>query len=333
MTTTHKLISLKELHTFRLPYRARAVVELTSADDLAQLEDDYYVLGEGSNTIFTEDFTCRILRVAIEGYECSETESSYELRVGAGENWHKLVLKTLNDGMPGLENLALIPGSVGAAPVQNIGAYGVEAAQFIRTVEAWDRTKKQFVRFAKSECGFAYRDSLFKQNAGRYVITYVNFSLPKTWQPNLSYGALASLPNDVSATEVMDTVIAIRNSKLPNPAVLPNAGSFFKNPVISVQHFATLVARFPDLPEYKVDDQHVKVAAGWLIDQLGLKGTICGGVAVHDKQALVLVNKGGASGTDLLKLAKKIKDKVYDEFAIQLEVEVRLLDKKGLINA
>ncbi|MGQ4275427.1 UDP-N-acetylmuramate dehydrogenase [Pseudidiomarina sp. E22-M8] len=332
MTTIHKFVSLKELHTFRLPYSAQAVIELTVADDLVALEDDYYVLGEGSNTIFTEDFASSILRVAITGYESYETESSYELRIGAGENWHKLVVKTLEQGMPGLENLALIPGSVGAAPVQNIGAYGVEAAQFIRLVEAWDRQHKQFVTFAQSECCFAYRDSLFKQQSGRYVITYVSFSLPKSWQPNLSYGALSNLSDAVTATEVMNTVIAIRNSKLPDPAVLPNAGSFFKNPIISRGYFTELVVRFPNLPHYQVDDHQVKVAAGWLIDHLGLKGVTCGGAAVHDKQALVLVNKDNAVGADLLCLADTIKEKVQSEFAIKLEIEVRLLNNKGLIS-
>lgn len=333
MTKIHKFVSLKDLHTFKLPYQADAVVELTAAEDLPSLADNYYVLGEGSNTIFTTDFSRTVLKVGIKGYECSETENSFELRVGAGENWHDLVIKTLDADMPGLENLALIPGSVGAAPVQNIGAYGVEVSEFIRTVEAWDREQHEFVMFSQKQCCFAYRDSLFKQHAGRYVITHVNFSLSKNWRAQLSYGALSSVPGDASAKTIMKAVVAIRNSKLPNPKVLPNAGSFFKNPVIPRQQLQGLLERFPDMPYYPVDDMQVKVAAGWLIDQLGLKGFSCGGVSVHDKQALVLVNKGEASGEELLTLAKEITSRVKTRFAIELEIEVRIMGEKELINA
>ncbi len=332
MTTHHKHTSLKELHTFRLPYSAQALIELTCANDLAELNDDYYVLGEGSNTIFTEDFSYPVLRVAIEGYEQTSTEQGYELRVGAGENWHALVVRTLSAGMPGLENLALIPGSVGAAPVQNIGAYGVEVAEYVRSVEAWDRQARKFVVFTAEECQFAYRDSLFKKRPGRYVITYVNLLLPKQWQPRVSYGALSELGAEASANAIMEAVIRIRNSKLPNPKELPNAGSFFKNPIVSRGDLKRLLTIYPALPYFSVDTQHVKLAAGWMIDYLGLKGFSVGDAAVHDKQALVLVNKGSACGTELLSLAKAVQARVAKEFSVALEVEVRLLNDKELIN-
>lgn len=332
MTTIQNNISLKSLHTFKLPYRARKVIEITDPVALADIEEDYYVLGEGSNTLFTSDFEPTLVRVAIKGITVERTEDFALLRVGAGENWHQFVEYTLNNDMPGLENLALIPGSVGAAPVQNIGAYGVEVGEYIYRVHAWDRERKEIQVFDRQACQFAYRDSVFKRSAGRYVIVAVEFKLPHTWAPRLNYGGLAKETLNESPAAIKDAVIRIRQSKLPDPQETPNAGSFFKNPVISQQQFANLQAQFADAPSYPTADGNVKVAAGWLIDRLGLKGFQIGEAAVHTKQALVLINKGHATGTDVLALSSEIQRRVAETFKIPLEIEVRILNHKELIS-
>ncbi|WP_411357909.1 UDP-N-acetylmuramate dehydrogenase [Pseudidiomarina salilacus] len=332
MTTILNNTSLKSLHTFRLPYSARKIIEITDAAALAEIEDAYYVLGEGSNTIFTSDFEPTLVRMAIKGIKVERAEDAYYLSVGAGENWHQLVEYTLAHDMPGLENLALIPGSVGAAPVQNIGAYGVEIGQYIHQVRAWDKQSRTFMSFNQQACQFAYRDSLFKRNANRYVIVEVTFRLPHAWEPTLNYGGLTELAGTRSASAIKDAVIQIRQSKLPDPKEIPNAGSFFKNPVISQQQYASLLERYPQAPSYPTADGNVKVAAGWLIDTLGLKGFSIGGAAVHTKQALVLINKANATGADILQLANEIKRQVADAFSIELEIEVRLLNHKELIS-
>lgn len=331
MTTHQNSISLKYLHTFQLPYCASEVITITSGKELEEVEGDYLVLGEGSNTIFTCDFERPILRVAIEQIEVEETSDAFYLRVGAGVNWHTLVRYTLQKNMPGLENLALIPGSVGAAPVQNIGAYGVEVGEFIESVIAWDRVHHEWRVFDRDACTFGYRDSVFKRHANRFVITDVKFCLPKAWQPRLGYGALAHLAENTTASEVMDAVISIRNSKLPNPRKLPNAGSFFKNPEVTKQEFERIQADYPDVAHFPLANGHIKLAAGWLIDRLGLKGFQCGGAYVHRKQALVLINQGGADGNDILQLARHVQKEVFTAFGVNLEAEVRLMDEKGLI--
>lgn len=324
-------ISLKSLHTFRLPYSASEVITVTKAEDIETVEGNFLVLGEGSNTIFTCDFSRPIVRIAIEHIEIKETEDSYDLTVGAGVNWHHLVTHTLQNGMPGLENLALIPGSVGAAPVQNIGAYGVEVGEFITSVTAWDRELERWQKLNRADCAFGYRDSVFKRNPNRYVITEVNFRLPKAWQARLGYGALADISKTASPVEIMQAVVAIRNSKLPNPVTIPNAGSFFKNPEVSKEVFARIESAYPQVAHYPLESGTIKLAAGWLIDQLGLKGYQCGGAAVHVKQALVLINKHDARGSDVLELARYVKQSVATTFGVELEAEVRLLDANGLI--
>lgn len=331
MTTHQNSISLKYLHTFQLPYFASEVITITSDKELEGIEGNYLVLGEGSNTIFTSDFVRPILRVAIEHIEVEETGDAFYLRVGAGVNWHKLVSYTLERNMPGLENLALIPGSVGAAPVQNIGAYGVEVGEFIESVTAWDRVQKEWHVFDRDACAFAYRDSLFKRHANRFVITQVDFCLPKAWQPRLGYGALAHLTEDATAKEIMAAVISIRNSKLPNPDSIPNAGSFFKNPEVSKQMFARIQQSYPEVAHYPLPNGNIKLAAGWLIDHLGLKGFECGGASVHCNQALVLINQSGADGKAVLQLARHVQQEVLAAFGVKLEAEVRLMDEKGLI--
>lgn len=332
LTTQHS-IPLAALHTFGIEVSGRALIRLQNAQHCYDLptDEDYYVLGSGSNTLFTCDFETLIVKNELLGIVVEETADAFLLSVGAGENWHQLVMDCLQKGINGFENLALIPGTVGAAPVQNIGAYGVEIERYIETVEVWDRADLAFKTFAKNECQFAYRSSRFKLNPQRYIITRVHFRLPKKWQPELSYGPLSQLPDTASATEVAAQVIAIRQAKLPDPAVLPNAGSFFKNPALGAAKAEQLKAKHPGLPMFPQVDGTVKVAAGWLIDNLQLKGYARNSAAVHDNQALVLVNKGRASGADVLGLAQDVMRKVEQEYGILLEPEVRILNSHALV--
>ncbi|WP_417690014.1 UDP-N-acetylmuramate dehydrogenase [Pseudidiomarina sp.] len=331
MTTHQTAISLKPLHSFQLPYSAAEIFTITEADEVTELKGDYLVLGEGSNTIFTCDFSRPIVRIAIDSIKVEESDDGFHLCVGAGVNWHRLVLHTLEQNMPGLENLALIPGSVGAAPVQNIGAYGVEVGELISSVTAWDREERKWCEFTRQQCEFAYRDSIFKRHPKKFVITDVRFFLPKAWRPRLSYGALADIDKNASAYEIMSAVVAIRNSKLPNPAQIPNAGSFFKNPEVTPKVFNDIVQHHPDVAHYPLENGNIKLAAGWLIDKLGLKGFQCGGAAIHRKQALVLINNDGAQGSDVLELARYVRRRVAKEFGVLIEAEVRLMGNDGLI--
>lgn len=331
MTKYQRSISLSPLHTFQLPYSASEIITISKAEEVTEITGDYLVLGEGSNTIFTCDFARPILRLAIDYIRITETHDGFHIRAGAGVNWHRLVRYTVERNIPGLENLALIPGSVGAAPVQNIGAYGVEVAEFITEVTAWDRINKVWCELTRDECEFAYRDSLFKRHPKQYVITEVGFILPKTWQPRLDYGALADVEKHASAYQIMLAVMAIRDSKLPNPKEIPNAGSFFKNPEVTVSVFNEIKRRHANVANYPLPNGNVKLAAGWLIDQLGLKGYQCGGAAVHLNQALVLINSGQATGSDVVELARYVKRRVADEFGVSLEVEVRLMNSDGLV--
>ncbi|MEX1220930.1 MAG: UDP-N-acetylmuramate dehydrogenase [Idiomarina sp.] len=329
---TQHSIPLAPLHTFRIEVSGRSLIRLEEAQQCAYLpvDQDYYVLGGGSNTLFTSDFDTLIVKNELRGIAIEEKPNGFSLSVGAGENWHDLVTNCLARGMNGFENLALIPGTVGAAPVQNIGAYGVEIERYIETVEVWDRTKLAFNTFSKSDCQFAYRSSVFKQNPQRYLITKVNFWLPKHWQPELSYGPLSQLPKNASATDIAAQVIAIRQAKLPDPQELPNAGSFFKNPSLAADDAAKLAVSYPELPRFPQADGRVKLAAGWLIDNLQLKGYSKNAAAVHQNQALVLVNTGNATGADVIALAQHIMERVEQEYGVLLEPEVRILDNHGL---
>lgn len=301
------------------------LIELASG-----LPESFYVLGEGSNTLFVEEEAPYIIKPRIKGIQIKEDEYGFKLVVGASENWHDLVTYCLSNNMYGLENLALIPGSVGAAPVQNIGAYGVEFSRFCESIEWFDFEAKRTLNLTNGECGFEYRSSNFKKTLkNKGIITHVNLYLPKAWQPVLDYGGLSELSSDASAQEVMAKVIEIRSSKLPDPDVLPNAGSFFKNPIISVAGCRILQEQYPNIPTYKVDDKHIKIAAGWLIEQAGLKGYQEGGVGVHDKQALVIVNYSSKYGRDILKLARYIREQVVKKFGITIEPEVRFVSKAG----
>ncbi len=289
----------------------------------------FYILGEGSNTVFLEDYQGTVIKPAFMGIDLEYTETHYRLKVGAGENWHQLVLWCMQHQIYGLENLALIPGTVGAAPIQNIGAYGVEIEQFIYQVDYYDLSEQSHKSLDSQGCEFAYRDSVFKKRlADKVVITSVTFAVPKNWQAVVHYGELKEL-FELSAIDIFNKVVEVRQSKLPDPAKIGNAGSFFKNPIVSKDLFGKLQQTWPSIPSYPVDTDKVKIPAAWLIDQLGFKGKKIGGIGCHPKQALVLTNDGSGTGEQLLQLARTIKSAVLSEFSIVLENEVRLIGKNG----
>ncbi|RDV23889.1 UDP-N-acetylmuramate dehydrogenase [Alteromonas aestuariivivens] len=327
--------SLKSFHTFGLNAECHSLVEFDSPDAFLRAQSHsnrYWLLGEGSNTVFLDDFDGTVLINRISGLEYTEYPAYHHLRVGAGENWHKLVATCLQQGWWGLENLALIPGSVGASPIQNIGAYGLEVGQFIESVEYLDIASEKVCVLSADDCDFGYRDSVFKREmAGKVLITHVNFCLPKDNHIECSYGELAKL-SQPSPQAIFDEVIRVRRAKLPDPATLGNAGSFFKNPLVTVFHHASLREEYPQIPGFPVGESHFKIPAAWLIDTLGYKGCVVGGARCHPTQPLVLTNLGTAKGGDVIKLAKEIMGAVEDKFAIQLEPEVRLVGNNGLIN-
>lgn len=327
---------LRPFNTFGLPARARYFAELTDAARLPDLcalpffeREKVLWLGGGSNIILRGDYPGLAVRLANRGIrETRRAPGHVWLEAQAGENWHGFVRHTLALGLNGLENLSLIPGTVGASPVQNIGAYGVEAKDLIDTVNCYDLAEHRFVSLANAECRFAYRDSLFKREGrGRYVITSVVFKLAERFTPRTAYGDLAdvlaaSCPGrEITAADVSAAVCRIRRAKLPDPARLGNAGSFFKNPAVPAAQAAALAAAHPAMPRYPQSDGTVKLAAGWLIEQCGLKGRSIGGAAVHDKQALVLVNTGRATAADVAALAALVQNTVAERFGVELESE------------
>ena len=326
--------SLTSLHTFQLPSTCDDVRTFSSTEELLtklDLTRPYYLLGEGSNSIFLDDFDGVVLLNQILGIEYHESTDMHHIRVGAGESWHAFVQHCMENGWWGLENLALIPGTVGAAPIQNIGAYGVEVGQYISAVYGVDLVTGKTLRWLNEACEFGYRDSVFKrQYAGRVCITHVDFQLPKTVPVNASYGELDSLIAP-SHLDVFHKVIAIRQSKLPDPKLLGNAGSFFKNPVIDKNQYHTLLTQYPQMPSFALPLNLVKVPAAWFIDQAGFKGKEEDGVRCHPTQPLVLTNTGSATGDSVLKMAQAIINKVHDQFGVELEPEVRLIGKTGLM--
>ena len=290
------------------------------------------VIGGGSNVLFRDDYPGFLLRMMIPGFEkIKEDEEHYFVRAGAGEIWHSFVRKMLDAGMPGLENLAYIPGTVGAAPIQNIGAYGLEAAEFIESVECFDMNSGELLTLTNEECDFGYRHSTFKKPENRHlVITAVTFKLSKNWVPNTSYKALAeeieinSFP-ELSPQDVYSCVISLRRRKLPSPVKFGNAGSFFMNPVVAREVFEALREQYPQMPFYEMSADRIKIPAGWMIDQCGWKGKSLGPAAVHDKQALVLVNRGGATGADIVALSDAVRASVRDKFGIDIHPEVNFI--------
>lgn len=331
----HSQYELTRHNSFAFPaicpafYQPESLQELN--DIVKQLPSPFYVLGEGSNTLFAEQTTTPILQPNFKGITVEEHDDFVLLSAKCGENWHELVNFCVENNYYGLENLALIPGSVGAAPVQNIGAYGTEIADIVEHVSWYEFETKKIRTLSKQACQFAYRDSIFKNSlANKGIIIEVTLRLSKKWQANLTYRDLDTLPIDASANDVFQKVIEIRQSKLPDHNKLPNAGSFFKNPVVAKQLYNKLLTNFPDMPAYPQENGTVKLAAGWLIEKSGLKGFRVGDVGVAQTQALVLVNYDSKNGQDIIKLAKYVQAQVQLKCDIFLQPEVRLLSSKGL---
>lgn len=287
-----------------------------------------FILGGGSNLVLTKDVDLCVLKIEIKGRRLLETrDDAWIVEVGAGESWHDTVQWCLDQGLSGLENMALIPGTVGAAPVQNIGAYGVELKDRFESLDAVDLITGRTVTLYADQCAFAYRDSVFKQGLkSKSVITTVRLRLPRPWVPVLGYMELerkiaetANIRPD--ARQIFDWVCEVRRAKLPDPMVIGNAGSFFKNPVVSAEQCRDIIGRDPEIVHYPLDDGTYKLAAGWLIDACGWKGKSIGRAGVYERQALVLVNRGGASGAEVVTLARAIQESVYGRFGIRLEPE------------
>lgn len=335
-------ISLKPFNTFGIESQALRLVEVQTADALskawkqAQAENlPVLILGEGSNVLFTEDFDGVVIVNRIPGISVREEKEDWLLHVGAGENWHKLVEYALEAGVHGLENLALIPGCAGSSPIQNIGAYGVELKQVCDYVECIELATGELHRLSVESCRFGYRDSIFKHEyQDRFAITAVGFRLAKMWKPVLTYGDLARLdPATATPRQVFDAVCNMRRTKLPDPRVNGNAGSFFKNPVVSSEQAKTLLETYQDAPHYPQKDGSIKLAAGWLIDKCQLKGHRIGGAAVHRQQALVLINENNATADDIVQLAAHVRQTVGNKFNIWLEPEVRFMGRRGEVSA
>ena len=333
---------LKSFNTFGLDARARMGLILSDERELDSLRQNAWwsdtmprlLIGEGSNILFTADFDGLVIVNRLKGISVQETDDAWLLHVAAGENWHQLIQWTLQNQMPGMENLALIPGTVGAAPVQNIGAYGVEFCRFCDYVDTWHFVDGHRERYRAEQCRFGYRDSLFKHELhDQVIITAVGLRIPKKWQSVVEYGPLKALGSEVSAEQIFNAICELRQSKLPDPVVLGNAGSFFKNPVISSAQAEELKRDYPTMPCFEAGAGQNKLAAGWLIDQAGLKGFTLGTAGVHRDQALVLVNLGGATAVDILALARHVADTVRQKFAVQLEPEVRFIGVSGEINS
>ena len=328
-------VSLRSLNTMGIDAHARALLPVHAVDDLHAVRADpalnampRLVLGGGSNLLFTRDFDGLVLQMRGAGIDIvGETDEAVLVRAAAGENWHGLVRWTLAHGLGGLENLSLIPGSVGASPIQNIGAYGSELKDCFHALTAFDFETGELLHLDRAGCEFGYRDSIFKHRLrDRAVILDVTFALPKRWQPNLRYSELAQ---EIAArgltapcaADIGDAVIAIRQRKLPDPALLGNAGSFFKNPVVPAAQRDALLTQHRGLVSHAQGDGNFKLAAGWLIDQCGWKGRAMGAAGVYEKQALVLVNRGGASGAEMVALAEAIQRDVEGSFGVWLEPE------------
>ena len=329
-------ISLKEYNTFGINVNAKRFVSIDSLYSLQQLlkdEQDIFLISGGSNMLLTSDIEKLVVHLNLKGISIDrENHHDIYLTVNAGENWHEFVVWCISQGYGGIENLSLIPGNVGTCPIQNIGAYGVEVKDVITKVDAVEIKTGKLVSFSADECQFGYRNSIFKNKAkGKYIITSVSFQLTKVKHNlNTSYGAIHSelekkgIENP-TIKDVSDAVITIRQSKLPDPKEIGNSGSFFKNPVISKEHFEKLKQTHPNIPSYPVSDTEIKVPAGWLIEQSGFKGKRFGDYGVHEKQALVLVNYGNASGKYIYQLAQKIQETIKDNFGIDLEIEVNII--------
>ena len=330
----HRDVDLSTSNTLALPGRARLYARIDYPGLLLAPElrhQPRFILGGGSNLVLTGDFDGLVIHMAIGGRRLvAEDAEAWYVEAGAGENWASFVAWTLDQGWPGLENLSLIPGTVGAAPIQNIGAYGLEIADRFHGLAAHDFDTGRQVTFNREACHFGYRDSIFKQEGwhrtGRYAITAVTFRLPKQWTALTGYGELAlelETAGVASPTpqDMATAVIATRCRKLPDPAVLPNAGSFFQNPVVDAATAGSLLCHYPGLPTYPMADGRVKLAAGWLIEQAGWKGRHLGPMGLYDRQALVLVNHGGGNGDDINRIMAAVQEDIHSLFGIELVPE------------
>ncbi len=346
MIAVEQNVSLAPHNTFGIVAKARELVRVRSEADVVQLLADpalaarpKFILGGGSNIVLTGDVRPLVLKVEVMGRRVVEDgPRATVVEAGAGENWHQFVAWTLEQGLPGLENMALIPGTVGASPVQNVGAYGVELQDRFESLDAIDLQTGRVFTLDAAQCGFGYRDSVFKHPpadgddtrgmglAGRALILRVRLRLPKPWKPVLGYLDLERKMAETgvrqpTARQVFDWICAIRSAKLPDPRVIGNAGSFFKNPTVTPEQCTDIIAREPGIVHYPMPDGTVKLAAGWLIDACGWKGKSVGNAGVYEKQALVLVNRGGATGGEVVTLARAIQTSVYERFGIRLEPE------------
>ncbi|MCG7489677.1 UDP-N-acetylmuramate dehydrogenase [Vibrio sp. Of14-4] len=324
---------LSRFHTFSIEQSCQYLVKVKTLDHIKDVYQNpkwlnlpKLMLGKGSNVLFTQPYQGVVIINQLLGKTVTETADSWHLHIAGGENWPDLVKWSIKQGYLGLENLALIPGCAGTAPIQNIGAYGVEFKDLCEYVDVLCLKNFEVKRLSAEKCEFGYRDSVFKHDLHQQVvIVAIGIRLAKNWQPNTGYGPLQTLDNNgLTAKQVFERVCQVRSEKLPNPAKLGNAGSFFKNPIISQRHFLELQQTYPEIVAYSTP-QGVKIAAGWLIDQCQLKGVAVGGAEVHQNQALVLVNKGKASSDDVVKLAAKVYCEVFKKFQIQLEHEVRFI--------
>ena len=336
-------ISLKSYNTFGISVYAKRFISVTSVYELQQLlkiEKDVFLISGGSNMLLTKDIEKLVVHIDIKGISIDqENNDAVYITVNAGEDWHEFVLWCVSENYGGLENLSLIPGNVGTCPIQNIGAYGAEVKDTITKVETLNIETGKMVQFSNAACKFGYRNSIFKNDVkGKYIITSVSFQLTKnTHNLNSSYGAIESelaskKIKNPTLRDISEAVIAIRKSKLPDPKEIGNSGSFFKNPVIQKSHFLNLQQKHPNIPSYPVissdtkkSDTEVKVPAGWLIEQAGFKGKRFGEFGIHEKQALVLVNYGNASGKEIYLLAEKIQKSIFKKFEISLEIEVNVI--------
>lgn len=330
-------VSLKNFNTFGIDINARYFTEISHDEDLTELFLDEQwkhlprlILGGGSNMLFVKDFDGLVIRMNIRGIEHRINHNDVTVEAGAGEVWNELVNYCVDHGFAGMENLSLIPGSVGASPIQNIGAYGVELKDVFHSCKAFEISTGQFKTFTKQECGFGYRESVFKSSLkAQYIITHVKFQLSLTPHLKLTYGAIEQeLTNrhiiKPTIKDVSQVVAHIRVSKLPDPSTIGNAGSFFKNPVIGHDQFESLQSKFPDVVNYPAPNG-IKLAAGWLIEQCGWKGKTVGNTGTWKNQALVLVNHGGATGDEVYTLSSQIIDSVYNKFGVSLEREVNII--------
>lgn len=330
---------LSHLNTFGIDAKTSFYSIVYSIEEIRNLLSDpelksvkKIVLGGGSNILFSQDFPGLIIQNAIKGIEVTTENPEFSLvKAGAGENWHDFVCSVIEKGLSGVENLSLIPGCVGASPIQNIGAYGVELKDVFYELEAINLHDGSLKTFTHSECQFGYRDSIFKHEAkGKYIISSVTFKLSKKALINTSYGAIEAELKEMGITEpgikdVSNAVIKIRRSKLPDPAEIGNAGSFFKNPEVPFSVYEKLKIQFPDLVAYKTNSEKMKLAAGWMIEQCGWKGKVVNHVGMHRKQALVLVNYGGASGEELIAHARNVQGSVRAKFGVEIEMEVNVV--------